>query len=295
MKVKLKTYKNMKFRDSDFEFIEQGPGSIGGFKMIEKIGRTCYNSGYKTTDDSYINFVDRMIKSEHYAMLEFYTVYLKFPSDIDFSEAYSFYDKNPYSKFNIVGDTLYVTTNYRVIVENERYDDMCFECNQEENNPKRTTIRFFLSRGISHEAVRHRVASFAQSSQRYICYSKEKFGGEIEFIIPEKIYNLKDLYPETKNLHGEELVLKLKDLDKGVKVWYNHMVETEKEYKFLTLDCGWAAQDARDILPNATSTILNVCMFNEDWKHFFDLRALGTTGKPHPDMKRIAMKVYENF
>ena len=116
-----------------------------------------------------------------------------------------------------------------------------------------------------------------------------------EFIIPEKIYNLKDLYPETKNLHGEELVLKLKDLDKGVKVWYNHMVETEKEYKFLTLDCGWAAQDARDILPNATSTILNVCMFNEDWKHFFDLRALGTTGKPHPDMKRIAMKVYENF
>lgn len=286
----------MKFRDSDFEIIKQGPGYNGGLKMIEKVGRVCYQSSDKITEDSYYGFVERMKKSEHYAMLEFFTVYLKFTGDIH--DAYVFYDKNPYSKVetDTSEKTLWVTTNFRVLIENSRLGDLSFLCDTpEEKHPLRTTIRLFISRGVSHESVRHRVASFAQSSQRYICYSKERFGGEVEFIVPDKFYRLREIYPECQGLSGEDLVMKLKDLDRGAGIWYSHMVRTEEDYKTLTLDEGWAAQDARDVLPNATSTILNICMFDEDWKHYFDLRSLGTTGKPHPDMKRISDKILDRF
>lgn len=295
----------MKFRDSDFEIIEQGPDVEGGFKMIEKIGRTCYKSEDKTTDTSYSGFVERMKKSEHYAMLEFFTVYLKFTGN-DVNDAFEFYDKNPYSKVKLdfLEKTLWVTTNYRVLVENHLEEDLRFICSTpEKEHPRRTTVRFFISRGVSHESVRHRVASFAQSSQRYICYSKERFGGEVEYIIPDKFYRLRDEYSKSidpltgesreylKDLTGEKLVNALICIDRGAAAWYNHMVKSEEDYKYLTLEEEWSAQDARDVLPNATSTILNICMFDEDWKHYFDLRALGKTGKPHPDMKRISDKV----
>lgn len=296
----------MKFRDSDFQIIEQGPGVDGGFKMIEKISRTCYQSENKTTDTSYTGFVERMKNSKHYAMLEFFTVYLKFTGE-NVDRALEFYDKNPYSKINLdsLGKTLWVTTNYRVLIENNLEKDLEFICPipEKEHHHERTTIRLFISRGVSHECVRHRVASYAQSSQRYICYSKERFGGEVEFIIPDKFYRLRDEYSKTidpltkesreylKDLEGEELVNALVCIDRGAAAWYNHMSMSESDYKYLTLEEDWSAQDARDVLPNATSTILNICMFNEDWMHFFDLRSLGKTGKPHPDMKRISDKV----
>lgn len=296
----------MKFKDSDFEIITQDPGYEGGLKMIETVGRTCYQSEDKQTKDSCYSFVDRMKKSKHYAMLEFFTIYLKISKvDPRFYEFLKFYEANPYSKIktDTFEKTLWITTNYRVLVENNRESDLDYSCEPEVNHPKRTTIRLFISRGISHECVRHRVASFAQSSQRYINYSKQHFGGELVFIVPDKFYRLRDEYAETvdsltgesreylKNLTGEKLVRSLACLDRGVAVWYEHMSRTEEDYKYLTLDEEWAAQDARDVLPNATSTILNICMFNEDWEHFLNLRALGTTGKPHPDMKRISDKV----
>ena len=300
----------MKFKDSDFEIITQGPGYLGGLKMIETVGRTCYQSQRKQTEDSCYGFVDRMKSSEHYAMLEFFTVYLKIQNtDPKFYKSLKFYESNPYSKVNMdtFEKTLWITTNYRVLIENKRESDLDYLCIPELEHAKRTTIRLFISRGISHECVRHRVASFAQSSQRYINYSKQHFGGEIIFIIPDKFYRLRDEYAETvdsltgesrgylKNLHGEELVNALICIDRGAACWYDNMVRTEEDYKYLTLEEGWAAQDARDVLNNATSTILNICMFDEDWKHYLDLRSLGTTGKPHPDMKRISDRVLDKM
>ena len=92
-----------------------------------------------------------------------------------------------------------------------------------------------------------------------------------------------------------QLVNALICIDRGAACWYDNMVRTEEDYKYLTLEEGWAAQDARDVLNNATSTILNICMFDEDWKHYLDLRSLGTTGKPHPDMKRISDRVLDKM
>ena len=301
----------MKFRDSDFEIITQGPGYEGGLKMIEVVGRTCYQSQRKITEDSCYGFVDRMKSSKHYAMLEFFTVYLKIEhTNPKFGKLLEFYRTNPYSKVktDTFEKTAWITTNYRVLVENNRESDLDFLCEKpEQEHLKRTTIRLFISRGISHECVRHRVASFAQSSQRYINYSKQHFGGEVIYIIPDKFYRLRDEYSKTtdpltgesreylKNLEGEDLVNALTCLDRGASCWYDNMVRTENDYKYLTLEEGWAAQDARDVLNNATSTILNICMFDEDWIHYLDLRALGTTGKPHPDMKRISDKVLDKF
>lgn len=298
----------MKLLDSDFELICQAPGMEGGLRMIEKIGRTCYQSEDRITEDSYKGFVDRMIKSGHLAMLEFFTVYLEFKGNIH--DPYDFYSRNPYSRVEVDNfrHTLLVTTNYRVIIENSRESDLKFLSEIPlQKHPLRTTVRLHIGRGISHEVVRHRVGSYAQSSQRYVCYSKERFGGEIEFIIPDKLYRIRDEIAETidplthesreyvKALSGYDMVRELTVLDRGVAAWVKLLEDIERDYRYLTLEEEWAAEDARDILPNATKTILNVCMFNEDWKHFLDLRYFGTTGKPHPDMKRISEKIYEHF
>lgn len=109
-----------------YEIIEQLPGIQGMYDMIEAAGRTCYKSegnitldvnGYSTTSESFVN---KLIEKEHYAMLEHGTVYLKM------NGFGSHYDNNPYSKINFQDEVMYITTNYRVIVENGWQDDLEF-------------------------------------------------------------------------------------------------------------------------------------------------------------------------
>ena len=91
------------------------------FKFIELAGRTCYKSEDKITEDSAKEFVDRMIKSGHSAMLEHGTVYLTIPNtNVNKILVIYSYEKNPYSKVIWNKDYIYVTTNYRVIIENNR-------------------------------------------------------------------------------------------------------------------------------------------------------------------------------
>lgn len=127
---------------------------------------------YFKVNTSAKNFVDRMIASQHYAMLEHGTVYLKF----DFraggiatgAKDGTKYIGNPYSKVNFGdGITQYVTTNYRVLVENGWLDDLKYLCEPTEFHEKRIAVRLITDRGVSHEFVRHRAFSFAQESTRY--------------------------------------------------------------------------------------------------------------------------------
>ena len=127
-------------------------------------------------------FVDRMIKSGHHAMLEFGTVYLGRPvfPDIGLNGEYSyetdgFYKKYIDNKFSHVEvrpfkwsgeDGCYVTTNLRVLVENNWLDDLQYICEPTEYHERRVTVHFVCDRGVSHELVRHRVFSFAQESSR---------------------------------------------------------------------------------------------------------------------------------
>ena len=160
----------MKLIKSNYEILEQKPGLEGIYEMIETAGRTCYRS-QRPEGTTAKDFVDRMIKSQHYAMLEHGTVYLKFESIVHaFGRGYlggMKYIGNHYSKVDIEGTTQYVTTNYRVLVENDWLDDLKYLCEPTEFHEKRITVRFTTDRGVSHEFVRHRVFSFAQESTRY--------------------------------------------------------------------------------------------------------------------------------
>lgn len=146
----------MKLIKPYFEIIEQEPGLEGIYKQIELAGRTCYRSEDKITPDSAKGFVDRMIKSGHGAMLEHGTVYLKLtPSEI---YIYCKYKDNPYTNVNVVYSnnhypvpTYYVTTNYRVLIEQGWLDDLKYLCEPTEHHERRVTVRFVCDRGVSHK------------------------------------------------------------------------------------------------------------------------------------------------
>ena len=153
----------MKLIKPSFEILDQQCGLEGIYKIIEQVGRTCYKSEDKITEDSAKGFVDRMIKSGHGAMLEHGTVYLKFTAIIhSFGRGYLGglkYKDNPYSKVVLSkkDTTQYVTTNLRVLVENDWLDDLQYICEPTEYHEKRITVRFICDRGVSHEFVRHKL------------------------------------------------------------------------------------------------------------------------------------------
>ena len=213
-----------------------------------------------------------MISSKHYAMLEHGTVYL-------FARWYqhaagsplSKYHDNKFSRFNTNDNGTYITTNLRVLVENNWLDDLQYMCKPTEYHERRVTVKFICDRGISHEFVRHRVFSFAQESTRYCNYSKDKFGNEITYIQP---------CWEMQKDEEELFLLQLEQAQNS----YNALISS-----------GWKAQEARAILPNALKTELVMTGFVSDWKHFFDLRAYGVTGKPHPQASELAIPLLNEF
>lgn len=296
----------MRLIKPSFEIIEQEPGLQGIYKQIELAGRTCYKSLDKITEDSAEDFVNRMIASKHYAMLEHGTVYLEWePKSLvepDGDKVYSplrHYKHNPYSNFKIVykqGSTpgkydvpvTLVTTNFRVLVENEWLDDLQYLCEPTELHEKRVTVRFITDRGVSHEFVRHRVFSFAQESTRYCNYVKDKFDNEIVYIIP----SWADLQEGSYNVQKS---LALSNEPTGSRSLAVQLVLCESTYFFMINGLKLQPQQARQVLPNALKTELIMTGFVSDWNHFFDLRARGTTGKPHPDAKALAEPLMNEF
>ena len=177
-------------------------------KHIEACGRVCYKSEKNITEESAGKFVKGLIKRGHEAMIEHYSI----------------------------------------------------------------TVKFICDRGVSHEIVRHRIASFAQESTRYCNYIKDDFGSEITVIKP---FFFKE----------------------GTDAWYfwkKSCEEAEKAY-FNLLTWGCSPQEARSILPNSLKTEIVVTMNLRGWRHFFKLRALGTTGAPHPQMKEVALPLLKEF
>ena len=175
----------MKLIESEAKYIPQESGLEGMYKQIELAGRTCYKSEDKITEDSAKEFVDRMIKSGHGTMLEHGTVYLKvllndelvledaYGEDNDVS-AYNRYINNKYSKVNYRDDLenifttdivepgyAYITTNLRVLVENNWLNDLKYLCEPTEYHEKRYTMKFITDRGVSHELVRHKILCVA--------------------------------------------------------------------------------------------------------------------------------------
>jgi thymidylate synthase (FAD) len=285
----------MKLIESKAEYIPQEEGLEGIYKAIEVAGRTAYNSQDKITPTSAKNFVDRMIKSKHGACLEHGTVYLigRFSSKKElFEDEWAFkYIENPYTKTVRIPldennrydgpQLLYVTTNYRVLVENGWLNDLkeskdpnaVISYNPTEFHEKRYTMRFTCSRAIANELIRHRTMSFLQESTRYINYSKERHGGELTLIMPDR-----SAWYGSEESKGEAYWAMLRLLDDIEEVYME------------AIKCGVQPQIARDILPNITKTELIMTGFSSDWRHVLDLRLFEKTGKVAPDMLDLMQK-----
>lgn len=134
---------------------------------------------------------------------------------------------------------------------------------------EKISVKMVCDRGVTHEIVRHRVASYSQESTRYCNYQKDKFGNELTFIKP--VFWSED---------SEEYA-----------VWKHMMQQCEEQYMHL-IRLGASPQEARSILPNSLKTEIVVTMNLREWRHFFRLR---TAGAAHPQMREIACMVLEEF
>lgn len=291
----------MKLINSSYEIVEPKSYSLEDvYKHIELCGRVCYHSYDKITPDSSTKFVDRMIKSGHLSSLEHGTIYLyrEFNGDKlveqDFDGWTQMYVNNPYSvigiRYSVDGVyQVYVTTNYRVIIENGLEDDLKYMVDQPTDHHKRRyTVRFVCDRGVSHEFVRHRHFSFSQESQRYCNYSKDKFDG-VSFIIPKWYSESYRKLVDRDNLSDN--FDKHLEIEKQVEIFEDHLKDCEDVYLEL-LSKGCKPQDARAVLPNATKTELVMTGFASDWEHFFELR---DDSRAHPDAQKLAKPLHEEF
>lgn len=286
-------------------------------KKIEWIGRTCYKSTDKITDDSAEKFVAGLIKRGHEAMVE----HASFCFEIDNGVYYWMKDSIQYlsdrcgfksfMRFTSDGRNL-MSGNVRAWRDLFRHltawvgIPACFEGFIKENyvlfpeyqgqvfigklgfiRPVYTddlkteneflthcdvTVRFVVDRGVTHEIVRHRPASFAQESTRYCNYAKDKFGGEITFIIPEFF-----------KYGSPEWVL-----------WKTAMEECENTYMTM-MELGVTPEKARTVLPNSLKTELIMTANCAEWVHFFGLRACNNTGKAHPQMLEVSRPLLDDF
>lgn len=289
----------MRLIKPSFEIKEQESGLSGIYKQIEWAGRHCYKSLDKITEDSAKEFVDRMIKSGHGAMLEHGTVYLKVPNggmyrDGAFRNFNEVFTDNLYYRMCSNDGTIYITTNYRYIVENHLEHWLKYICEPTEFHERRVAVKFVCDRGVSHEFVRHRTMSFAQESTRYCNYSKDKFGNELTFIIPcwldipEGQYTYWD--GDWCDINKMKIQLpegKYKDVDTFLWTLNN----AQLHYNLL-INSGWKPQQARAVLPNSLKTELIMTGTLTQWDGFFKLRDAESA---HPQARELAEPLHAEF
>jgi len=143
------------------------------------------------------------------------------------------------------------------------------------------TVHFTLDRGVSHELVRHRLASFLQESTRFCNYSKDKFGNNVTFIIPDCFKDIKEGVYETFS----------DDLKYTSKLWMHVMLEADRTYLQL-IKQGMSPQYARSVLPNSLKTEIFVKANIREWRHILQLR---TAHAAHPQMRQLMVPLLKEF
>lgn len=264
----------MKLVKPSFYIKEQEPGIQGIYKQIEWAGRHCYRSEDKITEDSAKGFVERMINSGHWAMLEHGTVYLYCKADEN-NNPLGDYFHDPYSKAIWIGQgkyaDVYVTTNMRVLVEHNCIDDLKYLCEPTEYHEKRICVKYTSDIHFYKDCTRHRVFSWAIESTRFCNYIKQKFGSSITFATPIWL----------KEEEQEEFEEDLKTVESIYFKWINK---------------GWQPQQAAYFLIQGTKAEIIMTGFASDYNHFFDLRSeLAKTGKPHPTVVELVEPLRQEF
>ena len=273
------------------------------FKKIERVGRTCYKSEDKITENSAKKFYKGLCNRKHTAMVEHATFLFKIEESI--FNIISGLDKKLTKYLNFTNDNgrplisgnlralnesgiiplckalheidpeLVYNEGVRAIIENYSVQENVSVIDFSElKNPTENefmnhfymTFHYITDRGVTHEMVRHRPASYAQESTRYCNYVKEQFGGELTFIKPTHWDSLPD---HIKHSY--------------IKTWES----SECEYDYL-IRHGETPQQARAVLPNALKTEIIMTACAGELEHYFDLRSRAVTGAPHPDIKTVA-------
>lgn len=295
----------MNFIEPSVELIEEKDL----YKKIELAGRTCYKSENKITDDSAVKFVKGLIKRQHTAMLEHAVVVFQLYHDqwADITSYIAYLNRQKFINVTCEYDLkteksrYLVSANIRAICERgindplfrelvRNYPDLAYGCDDlsynfyediyakivdlndfdnltadEKEKHYYKTFRIITDRGVTHELVRHRLCSFAQESTRYVNYKNG-----LSIALPFEFYNkpeyVQDLYQQA-------------------------FESSERLYRSL-IEAGETPQQARAILPTASKTEIVVTTNLKEWIHILNLRYLGTTGAPHPDIKVVAEKIY---
>lgn len=168
----------------------------------------------------------------------------------------------------------------------------------------RVTVLMNCSIGVSREANRHRTFSISEQSTRYCNYSRDKFGNEITYVIPQWIYKTKADWEDCvdslsgsplnylKGLTGESLIKALSCHDRGVNCWISILRKIESDYTYLIREEKFKPQEARSILPLDTATSVYYTAYVSDWQHFFKLRC---SEAAHPDIKVLADDLQKKF
>ena len=142
---------------------------------------------------------------------------------------------------------------------------------------EKVTVRIICDRGVTHEIVRHRIASYSQESTRYCDYA----GGHVTFVIPPWV----DVEP------CESIVPLTIIGNRSINIWLSAMNNAEHTYQALRKE-GWRPEQARSVLPNSLKTEI-VCTYNlREWRHFFKLRTADTA---HPQMREITIPMLADF
>lgn len=293
----------MKLIKSSYSIIEPTGYTIEDiYKSIELAGKVSHKSEHTIKEGSAKEFVDRMIRLGHGATLEFGTVYLAIPfgelNDFNLFENEHIADRYSRDEYSIVRtcskDYWYVTSNYRVLIENNWLDDLKYICEPTEFHEKRICVKFICDRAIANEFVRHRKFSFLQESTRYCRYSSDKFNNELTFIKPcwcdakEERYWLSEDNAICSTSYPNMI---FNDIPNTPFSFLYSLLESEQAY-FALLTKGWKPEQARAVLPNALKTELYMCGFMEDWKKFCELRCASNA---HPQARELALPLQEEF
>lgn len=308
--------------------IPEPTDKLAVLKHLEAIGRTCYKSEDKITDDSAVKYIKMIRDRKHWAMLEHYIFVMSVDKEVfeDIynpkyftAENYDYIDKLAHIRCSHWENGKDMGLEYIVsgsaTAFNYLWESKCFRDNSnagivhicrflsleypelmknptplwpaegEDNGvsfisratlkglPKEIrllhdsmSVRFVVDRGVSHELVRHRVASWAQESTRYCNYSNDKFGNEISAINPVFFSDIED--PEQNAKH---------------MIWEDACEEVQADY-FELLALGATPQEARSVLPNSLKTEIVMTARMLEWRHFFDMRA---ESHAHPQMRQV--------
>lgn len=311
----------MKLRESSVEILHES----NPYKLVERIGRICYKSEDRITEESYKKFVASLIHSKHYAMLEHGRITCKvvFENISEYVKVLSYLREGLFdvpciyvavAKYQVC--TIYINFDLSHIYNTENLVKLkylhCIKFLYDLRNAVEYNILDQETGPFEDASYSIEVVDYKDIKEELYAYDHEKFEHtSILFTcdrgVSHELVRHRCAVAQSSTRYcnysldkfGNEITFIYPDNYSSWTSELQHDFETlllhsEKTYMNL-ISGGLKPQQARAVLPNALKTEVVLTMNKQQWKHFFDLRYHGTTGAPHPDMQLICGKLYDEF